>query len=364
MPQQSITPKFESLRYAIRALRREIVEFRFHYPLEVDIKAGPKESLHYYLYSENLSWSIMSMDPSGIPRVRGRLYGEVYKPAYVAWWGLVHLGHFLRHDDQASRDIFLKQVDWLEAHATIRPDGAVLWPNSFDCLQGATLLKAPWVSAYDQGMVISALVRGYRMMGRPKLLELLRGASRVFELAVDEGGVRIPLATGALYTELPGAAVPVILDGFQTALLGLYDLFSETGDSRVERLFHDGIQGLTATLAQWNYRGKWSWYGARAYLCHPAYHHLNRLQLLTLARLSSDAALSQCADRWNPERLTKLELAEIYLGFLLTKNANRIKHKTWRQNRKKVQQMASQGECTVGGQFLHGSGFATPDPRD
>jgi hypothetical protein len=57
----------ESLRYATRALHREILEFRFQYPLEIVPEAGPKESLHYYLYSEKLSWSIMSMDSAGIP---------------------------------------------------------------------------------------------------------------------------------------------------------------------------------------------------------------------------------------------------------------------------------------------------------
>jgi hypothetical protein len=43
---------FESVGYAFRALHREILSFRFDYPLDVVPEAGPKESLHYYLYSE------------------------------------------------------------------------------------------------------------------------------------------------------------------------------------------------------------------------------------------------------------------------------------------------------------------------
>src|SRR5271157_2424684 len=168
----------ESLGYAMRALSREVLQFRFDYPLDIDPLAGPKDSLHYYLYSEKLSWSVMSMDASGIPRARNRLTGVVYKPAYISWWGLVNLGHFLRHGDEASRDAFLKQVDWLESHAVVHDDGSVVWFNDYDCLQGKTFLKAPWVSAYDQGLAISALVRGYRLTKRPQLLELLRGASQ------------------------------------------------------------------------------------------------------------------------------------------------------------------------------------------
>jgi hypothetical protein len=74
---------FESLRYAVRALRSEFLQFRFDYPIEIDPDAGPKESLHYYLYSDGLSWDIMSMDPTGVPRVRTRLAGVIYKPAYI-----------------------------------------------------------------------------------------------------------------------------------------------------------------------------------------------------------------------------------------------------------------------------------------
>ena len=33
---------FESLRYALRALRREFLQFRFNYPLDIDADAGQK----------------------------------------------------------------------------------------------------------------------------------------------------------------------------------------------------------------------------------------------------------------------------------------------------------------------------------
>jgi hypothetical protein len=332
-----------SLRYAIRALHREIFQFRFDYPLEIVPEAGPKESLHYYLYSEKLSWSVMSMDSAGIPRARGRLTGEVYKPAYIAWWGLVNLGHFLRHKDEASRDVFLNQLNWLEFHAVKRADGAVVWPNPFDCVQGATVLKAPWVSAYDQGMVISALVRGYRLTRRPQLLDLLEQACKIFELEVSENGVRISLGSSALYAELPGGPSPGILDGFMTSLLGLYDLFVETGDRKVEQLFEQGIEGLKCSLHAWDYQNKWTWYGAHAYLCPPSYHCLNRALLTTLARLSSEPRLAQYANYWDPHQLSAFGRTEIFVGFILTKNACRIRHRTWRQSPATVSRIASTG---------------------
>lgn len=331
----------ESLRYALRALWREIFQFRFDYPLDVVPEAGPRDSLYYYLYSEKLTWSVMSMDSAGVPRARTRLSGTVYKPAYIAWWGLVNLGHFLRHHDEPSLHAFLTQVNWLESHTVVRPDGSVVWPNGFDCLQGDLFLRAPWVSAYDQGLVISALVRGYRLTRRPELLGLLRGAGRIFELNVNQGGVREPLPTGAFYSELPGERLPGIQDGFMTSLLGLYDLLVETQDPAVEKLFNDGISGLKAMLPSWDYRRRWSWYGSHNYLCPPSYHWLNRVLLEVLSRLTSDPLLREYAGHWKPETLSPFARAEIFLAFLVTKNACRVRNRTWRMTRAKVQALAA-----------------------
>jgi hypothetical protein len=331
----------ESLRYALRALRRECLQFRFDYPLEIDFAAGPRDSLHYYLYSEELSWSIMSMDPEGIPRARNRLAGLVYKPAYIAWWGLVNLGHYLRHNDDRSRDAFLKQVNWLETHADIRPDGSVVWMNHYDCLQGQTLFRAPWISAYDQGLAISALVRGLRLTGRPQLLSLLLGASRVFAQVVNEGGVREPVSAGCLYSELPGKSIPGIQDGFMSALLGLYDLFVETEDPVIRKLFDDGVLGLKTMLPCWDYRKRWSWYGSHAYLCPPSYHWQNRILLEVLAGLTQESVFAEYAEAWRPDRLSALARSEIFAMFLLTKNVCRVRNKTWMLNLAKARATSS-----------------------
>jgi hypothetical protein len=61
-------------------------------------------------------------------------------------YGLNNLGHYLQSGDQAHLKVFLNQVDWLEAHAVIRGDGAVVWPHDFDHQESAVRLKAPWLS--------------------------------------------------------------------------------------------------------------------------------------------------------------------------------------------------------------------------
>jgi hypothetical protein len=329
-------PVVESVVSAARVLRKEIFQFRFSYPL-IDVpSAGPKDSLDYYFYGDKLAWEAMRMDANGIPRAWYRQTGPAYWPAYIAWYGLVNLGHYLRKNDPACLDIFLKQIDWLEANAVIRLDGAVVWPMGFDYFVGGTRLKSPWVSAHAQGFAISALIRGWRLTRRPRLLELLAGSSRVFALSVPEGGIRVAVDDQVLYTEVPGGEEPGILDGIMISLLGLYDLYTETADPVVGRLLNEGVAGLKNTLAFWNYRDKWSWYYHRAYLSPPAYHYLHHVLLRILARLTGEPVFADYARRWDPARLSALDHAEIYLGFVLTKNVSRLRHRTWRQKADKT----------------------------
>src|SRR5262249_17821476 len=163
----------------LRTLKKEIIGFSFDYPLQIVPEGAAKDSLHYHLYSDSLKWEALRLDSEGIPKAWYRATGAVHWPAYIAWYGMVHLGHYLRRGDEEHLGIFLKQAAWLEKNAVVRNDAAVVWPMNFDYPAGAITLKAPWISAYTQGLVISALVRAWRLTRRPALLELLKGSTKV-----------------------------------------------------------------------------------------------------------------------------------------------------------------------------------------
>jgi hypothetical protein len=101
-------------------------------------------------------------------------------------------------------------------------------------------------------------------------------------------------------------------------------------------LVEEGIEGLKYALPRWDYGNKWSWYGCRAYLSPPAYHNQNCLLLEVLAGLSREPRMAEYAHQWSPKRLSALGRTEIYLGFVLTKNVNRLRHRTWRQKANKT----------------------------
>ena len=103
----------------VMALRRELLGFRFDYPVDAEPAAGPRESLHYYVYSRRLFFDAMEQDADGIPVHRSRTL-RTYNPAYVAWYGLTSLERWLRGEDSDGRRTFLQQVAWLESHAVER----------------------------------------------------------------------------------------------------------------------------------------------------------------------------------------------------------------------------------------------------
>lgn len=313
------------LSWAGQAVLRELVNFRFEYPIETCLDAGRPGELRFWVYSDRLFLEHQEFDARGVPMKRYRVQGSQYNPLFVAWWGLVNLQWHLRGDARGSLDRFFVQVEWLKSAAIERADGAVVWPVPFDWQEGFCALKAPWISAMYQAVAVSTLVRAYRLTGEDRLLSLSRHAVEVFRAGIEAGGVRTREGDGVLYEEYPGYPLPRVLDGFLFSLLGLYDLYAETGDLEVHRLFTDGVEGLRRTIRFWDYRGKWSWYGSHGYLCPPHYHALNQALLAIVSRLCGDRALAEQAERWNVANLTWPDRVEVYALFAWTKNLARLR---------------------------------------
>jgi len=315
----------EPIRWIARALWTEVFGFRFGYPIELVPEAGPRDSLHYYVFSERLFFDAMQLDEHGVPVQRSRTLGVFYNPAYVAWYGLMALEQSLRHGGIGA-ERFQIQVAWLLKNAVRQADGAIVWSFPVDVQEGKCRLKAPWVSAMIQGLAISMLVRANRQGWKSdELIDICRAAVKVYRKNVCDGGVRTFEQGGTLYEEYPAYPLPRVMDGFLFSLLGLYDFWIETGEAEAKELFEEGVQGLLNYLSVWNYRDRWSWYGSHGYLCPPQYHVLNRLLVGTLARVTGEQVLTRYAALWDPARLNTYERARLFLVFMVLKQRARIR---------------------------------------
>lgn len=313
------------LPWALAAMANELLHFRFTYPIEAVTDAMEPGSLNYYIYSNILFQDQLSYDEAGVVVRTYRAQGRQYNPVFIAWCALMNLQRFLGGGDAKHLDIFNNQVRWLKNNAQTRPDGSVVWPYNFDWQEGQCLLKAPWISAMSQGLAISVLVRAYRLNKDDSLLQICEGSRRVFERNIEEGGVKTGENGHSLYEEYPGYPLARVLDGFLFSLLGLHDLSQELPSAINKRLFQDGIEGLKYQLAEWDYRGKWSWYGRHGYLCPPHYHRLNGALIKILGQLTQDEALIRCGMNWTQRKLTFLDKAEIFTLFAITKNLARLR---------------------------------------
>jgi hypothetical protein len=177
-----------------------------------------------------------------------------------------------------------------------------------------------------QGLAISTLVRAHRQgWESDELIEICHAAVKVYGKDVGEGGVRTSERGRILYEEYPAYPLPRVMDGFLFSLLGLYDFWVETGEAEVKERFQEGIQGLLNYTSAWNYRDRWSWYGSHGYLSPPQYHILNRLLLLTLARVTGEPLLNRYAELWDPARLNGYERARLFVLFVFLKQSARIR---------------------------------------
>ena len=313
------------LPWALAAMSNELFRFRFSFPIDTASDAGRPGSLRYHIHADSLFSDHLSRDENGVVVREYRAQGRQYNPVFIAWSALMSLERHWRNPDPGHLDFFGSQARWLKANAITRSDGASVWPFYFDWQEGRCQMKAPWISAMSQGLGISVLVRNYRLTQDRDSLTICEQAASVFERGIEEGGVRTQEGTYTLYEEYPGRPLARVLDGFLFSLLGLYDLAEELESKKIRHLFEEGVEGLKFKLADWDYREKWSWYGAHGYLCPPHYHYLNGTLLRVLGRLTNDDTLIKFGTNWGLRSLSALDKMEIFSVFAVSKNLARLR---------------------------------------
>lgn len=73
--------------WAFRAIRRELLGFRFDYPIEIIPGAGSLDSLHYYIASDYLFLDDLEFDENGVAMKNYRAQGRKYNPFTIVLVG-------------------------------------------------------------------------------------------------------------------------------------------------------------------------------------------------------------------------------------------------------------------------------------
>jgi hypothetical protein len=186
------------------------------------------------------------LDDGGIPDVK---YGTIYfhNPVTVSQFGL---HYYSVRDWPGAR----REARYL-VRAQQRPGGAWLYRFDFTLPASHVSVQNPWVSAMAQGQAMSLLTRVFHHTDNRKYLAAALRALRAFRPVARGGVVDHPSIIGGrpFYEEYPTNPPILVLNGFLTTLLGLYDLAPYSHRARV--LFNQGYKSLLYALPLYDRNG-------------------------------------------------------------------------------------------------------------
>ena len=230
-------------------------------------------------------------DPDGIPYkvVNGRNY---YSPGNIASDGIRFVDGYVR---TGNPDYLRKARIRAEKlrEIGIAKDGGLYLPYGFD--YPAEALKAPWVSAYSQGLALSFLVRLYRVTGEAGYAETARLVYAPFRLLgpARRHWVDYVLAGDLWLEEYPSARPSHVLNGFNFAIFGLYDYERLTRDRSAHQLLEAALSTMRRRAADYRVPGGISYYDLVHKTRHEHYHEIHIWQLADLAAISGDSYFNQ-----------------------------------------------------------------------
>ena len=274
---------------------------------DIKINDFKRDSIKYYINSKELFFENLVFDNNGVPKNDYGKLGVHYNPALIGWYGLC-----LFNQDKVQISKIEKIYNWI-INNKVGKKTFFIWQYNFDWREGKAKLRKPWYSAMSQGLLISFLIRYYRLTKDSRALEIAKKASDCFLYKAEDGGVKIFKNNSVLYEEYPVKPYSYILDGFIFSLLGLYDLYLCAKDEKLMELFDQGINGLCKNLDFWDFNNIWTWYGGHKTLSSPLYNKLNAVLLKVLYEITNKKLFLNYADYWNPKKLKWYN--KIYIEF-------------------------------------------------
>jgi hypothetical protein len=209
------------------------------------------------------------------------------------------LGWWERHlaQDESALEQFIRLCGIIEERG--EPAGAELrWPIRVRVAKYG--LAPPWCSALSQGQAASVFVRAHLATNDERYASLATQAIRPL-LADRESDLVTQTEMGPLLEEAPSEPRSHILNGWISALWGLWDVHQGLGDERACRVFRSSLDCLKAHLPAYD-TGWWTLYSLYPHplrdLAKPIYHRVHIVQLDVLHSLTGDEALRTTAARW------------------------------------------------------------------
>jgi D-glucuronyl C5-epimerase-like protein len=209
------------------------------------------------------------------------------------------LGWWERHvaGDDGARERFLDLVRVIEGRA-VREGEELRW--RMNVAVPKYRLTPGWSSALAQSQAASVLVRAHLATGDDRYGDLARRSVEPF-LAPEPTDIVSYASSGPVLEEAPSSPPSRILNGWMSALWGLWDVQLALDDSRSRQRFDASLGCLRAFLPSYD-TGWWTLYSLYPHplkdLAKPIYHRFHVTQLEVLHRLTGHDDIAATGARW------------------------------------------------------------------
>jgi len=224
--------------------------------------------------------------------VNGRNY---YHPGNIADEGIRFVDSFVRTGRPWYLDRAQIRADKLRELGVVR-NGALFIPYPFN--YSAERLKAPWVSAYSQGLALSFFVRLYRVTGDQADLDTAQQVFRSFRRMGPSADFWISyVRSGELWLEeYPSSRPSHVLNVFCFAVFGLYDYERLTRDPAAHQLLLGALSTIRHNARLYRVPGEVSLYDLVHRTQHKHYHDVVVWQMRDFGRITRDPYFSSLAN--------------------------------------------------------------------
>lgn len=199
--------------------------------------------------------------------------------------------------DRAARERFIAVCDHVEGRGEDAGD-ELRWSMRYPAPKYR--LAPPWCSALSQGQAASLFVRAHVATGDDRYAELALRAAR--PLIAGRGSELVTeTAAGPILQEYPSDPPSHVLNGWISALWGLWDVRLALGDERTGAALEATLGCLRANLGAYD-TGWWTRYSLFPLplqdLAKPIYQTFHVAQLRVLHRLTGHDDIGATAERW------------------------------------------------------------------
>jgi hypothetical protein len=188
--------------------------------------------------------------------------------------------------------------------AVRRSPGFIAWEYLFYFDGGSP----PWISGMADATAIQAYGRAAKLLNRPQYLKTAQAALGAFDTYAPLGVRTTGFRGGTHYLQYSFAPRTYIFNAFTQSLIGLYDYWKVTGDTRAHAQFLRAEPELEGEIP-FSDVGDWSLYNYRGPESDSNYHELLREVLQSMCARRLGDVYCTYAKRYRDDQTTPAELS-------------------------------------------------------